>query len=247
MNIVPDHVKELVDRLVFEFENAYDAGEIFYTRLTVGEQVYLGKETTKYYRDLVRDFRRNLDSESGPLFEGKPKEIIKKIYYTVEHYYEMLSVPAIGRVKNKVECQDQLMKRLKKAKNNLELAADATCMLEFIQDAAFSSLGQTESYMNDKKFVLVQTEENFSALLKSEDVEDVTSKSEKPFLKIRVAYKEVPVREQYVKKHLLRKFIAFWNRYANKPECDEYFKILNFWNGINNAAIYYVYVPKNLR
>lgn len=245
MNIVPDHVKQLVDRLVAEYEKAYEAGDIFYTRVTVGDKVYNGRETTKYYLDSVKDFRKSLDTEEGPLFKGDAKEVIKNIYYMIIHYYEQISYDAICRVKNVVECQGQLYTALRKAKKVEGLMADAESMLQFIDTASYSSWGQMDAYVDRRKFVLVKTKEKFEAILKSSDAEELTPGAIKPFLKIRVAFEEISERELYKKRNILRKYLAFWHKYGKSEQADEYFKILNLWNGIARTATYYVYVPNN--
>lgn len=243
MNIVPDHVKELVDRLVAEYEKAYEAGDIFYTRLTVGDRVLLGRETTQYYLDCVKSFRKNLDSEDGHLFKGDSKEVIKKIYHMIIFYYEHLSIDAINRIKNVVECQGQLYTALAKAKKIDSLKADAESMMKFIDSAAFSSWGQMDSCVERRKFVLVKNEEKFEGLLRAEEVEELTPGTIEPFLRIRVAFEEISVKELYRKKNILRKYLVFWHKYGTAENADEYFKILNLWNNIAKTAIYYVYVP----
>lgn len=245
MNIVPDHVKELVDRLVAEYEKAYEAGDVFYTCVTVGDKVYTGRETTKYYLESVMDFRKSLDSEKGPLFEGDAKEVIKNIYNMIIHYYEPISYDAICRVKNVVECQGQLYTALRKAKKDKTLVADAESMLHFIDTAAYSSWGQMDSYVDRRKFVLIKTEEKFESILKSDRAEELTPGTIKPFLRIRVAFEEISEQELYKKRNILRKYLAFWHKYGKSEQADEYFKILNLWNGIARTATYYVYVPNN--
>lgn len=244
MSIVPDHVKELVDRLIVEYERAYCDGEVFCTSVTIGDRVYKGQDTTKYYLDVIREFRSSLNAEEGPLFEGDSKQVIKNIYYKIVRFYDQISFKAVCRVKNTVECQKQLMLALGKARNVSYMQPEADFMLDFITDAAFSSWDQSDSYVDKRVFVLVKTEEKFEEYLKSNEILELTPGEYKPFSKIRVAFKELSEMEVYQRKNIYRKYVSFWNKYRKSEQADEYFRMLNFWNDIAKTGIYYVFVPK---
>ena len=242
MIIVPGHVKAMADRIIIEYEAAYRAKYAFYSHINVGGQSLYGIDTTKYFLDSVRGFRKSLDTLDGPLYTGTFEEVIKKIYYRIDSYLEPLSVEAIGRVKNTVTCQRQLTETLRRCvKKKNRFAADAVCLLDFIRDAGWSSWGQMDAYVKNRKFKMVD-KDKFEAYLESGRCEELTPGTINPYTNIRVAWENLSEEDVYRSKSLARVYNNYWRAYRKNG--GEYIdlKIFNFWYDVQDTAVYYVYV-----
>ena len=242
MIIVPGHVKAMVDRIISEYEAAYKAKVAFYTHINVGGQSINGIDTTKYFLTSVKGFRKSLDTLDGPLYTGTFEEVIKKIYLRIDSYLDPLSVEAIGRVRNTVTCQRQLAEALRRCVKKKSFAADAQCLLEFIRDAGWSSWGQMDAYVRNRKFVLVD-KSKFDAYLESGRTEELTPGTIKPYTDIRVSWERLSEEDVYRKKNLTRIYNNYWRAYRKNGGEYVDLKIFNFWYDVQDTAVYYVYIP----
>lgn len=232
--IVPQHIKDMMDRIIKVYEKLYQNYERVYLNIVVGDTVYSGIETTKYYLDDAKNFRKELDNCEGPIFEGKDEEIIRKIFLKVNSYFTPLGCPDTDSVLKSVICQEQLKKALKKAEKREDIAEEANLILKLIENGQRMSWGHFDANIERRIFKLVKTKEEF---LKLSNIEEVTEEG----LKIRVAFKEKYWHAQCEEKSILRKSNYMLKHSKNFSDA---FECFNFWYDIKRTGIYYVYIPE---
>lgn len=104
--IVPRHIKELVGRIVVEYDKAAEAGTVFFSSIKDGEREYHGVDATRFLLSEVKSFKALLDRSEDPYFDGDEKEIAKKIFMGVDSYLEVLGAPEIYNVICTIKCQN---------------------------------------------------------------------------------------------------------------------------------------------
>lgn len=243
--IIPEHVKNRVDRIIAEYEKLLKQNRAIFHKISVNGVDYSGVDTTKYYVEHLKAFRKELDEQKGHLFTGTPEEIQASIKRYIEDFYDALSMEAIYEVNRNVFIQKQLMKALRKAKRDPELANEVTMILQVINTAKTSSWGQDDESFDTKYFKLVHSEEAFEQIVEKAKPNyigwELTPGTIEPFKHIRVAFVEIPFREQYRKKGIYRTYKSkskkrtFW--YGEN-------KVFDFWNDITRTCTYYVYIPQ---
>lgn len=242
--IIPEHVKEHVDRIIKEYEKLLKQNVAIFSRVSVNGTDYYGTDTTKYYIESLKKFREELDKQESPLFNGTPEEIQINIYHHIMDFYDALSMDSIYEIKRNVFTQKQLLKALRKAAKNPETEKEARMMLHVINTAKTSSWGQDDEIYDTKYFKLVRSLEEFEGHLAMAEQKnrgwELTPGSLEPFKHIRVAFEEVPFQTQCRKKGVYRK-------YKTNVRQGDFFdgkhRVFDFWNGISSTCIYYVYMP----
>lgn len=243
--IVPEHVKNRVDRIIAEYEKMLKQKVAIFNQVTANGINYYGVDTTKYYVEHLKEFRKELDEQKSPLFTGTQEEIQQKIYCYIEDFYEALSMNSIYEVNRNIFTQKQLMKALRRAKKNSEFAEEARMLMHVIETAKISSWGQDDESYDTKYFKLVHSEEKFEQIIENAKPNlrgwELTPGSFDQFKHIRVAFVEVPFHEQYRKKSIYR---AFKSNRKNRNFFNGMNKVFDFWNNITRTCIYYVYIPQ---
>ena len=242
--IIPEHVKERVDRIIAEYEKLLKQKVAIFQRVSANGTDYYGTDTTKYYVETLKKFREELDKQESPIFNGTPEEIQMKIYQYIMEHYDALSMSSIYEINRDVFTQKQLLKELRKAANNPETEKEARMMMQIIKTAKTSSWGQDDEFYDTKYFKLVRSLEEFESHISMAEHKnrgwELTPGSIEPFKQIRVAFEEVPFQTQYRKKGVYR-------TYKKNAKHSDFFDgkhhIFNFWNGISSTCIYYVYMP----
>lgn len=232
--IVPQHIKDTMDRIIKVYEKLYQKGERVYLNKVVGDTVYSGIETTKYYLDDAKNFRKLLDTCDGPIFEGEDDEIIKRIYLQVNSYFAPLGCPDTNDILNSVRCSIQLKKALKEAETREDIAEEAKQISEFIQNAKRMSWWHLDANVERKIFKLVKTKEEF---LKLSNIREITEEG----WSIRIGFKEKCWHDQCKEKSILRKSKHLLKDSKNFSDAYECF---NFWYDLKRVGIYYVYIPE---
>lgn len=232
--IVPQHIKDMMDRIIKVYEKLYQNCESIYLNMTVGDTVYSGIGTTKYCLDDAKKFRKELDSCEGPIFEGEDDEIIRRIFLQVNSYFDPLGCPDTDSIINSVHCQTQLKKALKRAERRDDIATEAKQISEFIENAQRMSWGQFDSNIERRIFKLVKTKEEF---LKLDNIEELTESG----WTIRVAWLEKNWVDQCREKGIFRKFKRLLRNHEDFTAESEYFK---FWYDLKKTGIYYIYIPE---
>lgn len=212
----------------------YKNRESIYLNIVVGDTVYSGIETTKYYLDDAKNFRKLLDTCDGPFFEGEDNEIIRNIFIKVYNYFDPLGVPDTDTIIKNVQCQTQLKKALKKAEKRDYIAEEARQISEFIENAQRMSWGQDDSYMETRIFKLVKTEEEF---LNLKNIEELTDDK----CRIRVGWYEKSFKQQCREKGIRRKYKYLLKYSKNFSHEYDYFK---FWYDLKRTGVYYVYISE---
>lgn len=243
--IVPRHIKELVSRIVVEYDKAAEAGTVFFSSIKDGEREYHGVDATRFLLSEVKSFKALLDRLEDPYFDGDEKEIAKKIFMGVDSYLEVLGAPEIYNVICTIKCQNQLSNALRRnIKKNTAYKKDAERIMHAIDEAKTSCFTHTDEGYRQKKFVLVQEEAIFNSIVAKPGVSELTKEATEPFVGIKVAFEPISEREQYKEKSLLRKYKHLLMNVPENESFDLHFKIMNFWFGIGKKAIYHVYIPK---
>lgn len=245
MIIIPEHVKNRVDRIIAEYEKLLKQNRAIFHKISVNGVDYSGVDTTKYYIEHLKTFRRELDEQKSPLFTGTPEEIQAKIKDYIEDFYDALGMDSIYEVNRDVFTQKQLMKALRKAKRDSELVNEVTMLLQVINTAKTSSWGQDDAYFDTKYFKLVHSEEAFEQIVKKAELDylgcELTPGTIEPFQHIRVAFEEIPFYKQYRKKGIYR---TFKSKSKNRDFWDGENKVFDFWNDITRTCTYFVYIPQ---
>lgn len=241
--IIPEHVKNRVERIIVEYEKLLKQKRPIFHKVSANGVDYYGVDTTRYYVEHLKEFRKELDEQKSPLFTGTQEEIQAKIKRYIEDFYDALSKDAIYEVKRNVFVQKQLMKTLRKVKRDTELANEATMLLQVINTAKTSSWGQDDEYFDTKYFKLVHSEEEFEKIIEKAKPGlhgwELTPGTIEPFKHIRVAFVEVPFHEQYRKKGIYRAY------QTNSKKRDFWYgenEVFDFWNDITHTCTYYVYI-----
>ena len=243
--IIPEHVKNRVDRIIAEYEKMLTQKRAIFHKVSANGVDYYGVDTTRYYVEHLKEFRKELDEQKSPLFTGTPEEIQAKIKRYIEDFYDALSIDAIYEVNKNVFTQKQLMKALRKARKDPKFENDAIMLMHFINAAKSSSWGQDDENFDTKYFKLVHSKEEFEEIIRRAEPNllgwELTPGTIDPFKHIRVAFVEVPFHEQYRKKGIYRAYQAkakkhdFWHGEN---------KVFDFWNDITRTCTYYVYIPQ---
>lgn len=236
--LIPKHIKRIVDRIIKEYEKAYKSKEALYEKVLVGDKTYTGLETTRYFLEEVKSFRESLDE----IFVGDEDKIKRNIWNQIDAYFNPLSVTTTSIILNKVICSGVLKKELKEAQNREDTAEDAKALLDLIKEGKYTCWGCEDAFVSKKIFKLVKSEEEFEDVLKH--TKELTSGSDNPFKKIRVAFEEEHYDDQCRKKGVLRKRNALFKNSGINPEFSKDYDVFKFWNNIVKTGIYYVYIPK---
>ena len=247
MTQVPLHIKKHVDRIIREYELLYRQGHKIALQFLRGNRLYSGLETTKYYLDSLKDFRKLLNKPEGDFFTGTDFEIQRRIYETICEYYKHLSPEAICRITHDVVCQGQLEDAIRAAKKNNTTFKDAVQISRFIANGCILNWGECDERVNRKIFKLVKTEESFEDLLthaEKNPLVEITSEGNMTYTKIRVAFQFLEIPAMYRKKSRYREYRNFWEAPHTVEEFDLDHTIFNMWNDITETGIYYVYIPK---
>lgn len=240
--LVPKHIKRIVDRIIKEYEKAYKEGDAFYENVVVGDKTYSGLGTTRYYLEEAKSFRASLDTGKGEIFIGDEDQIRKNIWIHIDRYFDPLSVTTTSIILNKVICSGVLKKELKEAQNWEDTAEDAEALLDLIEKGKYTCWGCEDAFVSKKIFKFVKSEEEFEDVLKH--TKELTSGSDNPFKKIRIAFEEEHYDDQCRKKGVLRKRNDLFENSGTNPEFSKDYDVFKFWNNIVKTGIYYVYIPK---
>lgn len=247
MNQIPIHIKKHVDRIIREYELLYRQGYKISLQFMKGNRLYSGLETTKYYLDEIKNFRKQLNNPEGDFFTGTDFEIQKRIYKKICEYYKPLSPNAICRITHDVVCQGQLDLAIRAAKKNLSTFKDAVQISSFISNGCVLNWGECDERVNRKIFKLIKTEESFETLLNQAEknsLVEITNESDVPYSQIRVAFQFLEIPALYRKKSRYREYRNFWEAPHTVEEFDLDHTIFNMWNDMTETGIYYVYIPQ---
>ena len=247
MNQVPIHIKKHVDRIIREYELLYRQGHKIALHFIRGNHLYSGLETTKYYLDTIKDFRKSLNKPEGDFFTGTDFEIQKRIYQRIFEYYKALSSEAICRITHDVVCQGQLEDAIRAAKKNNATFKDAVQISRFISNGCVLNWSERDEKVNRKIFKLIKSEENFENLLNRADSKtlvEITDEGSMTYSQIRVAFQFLEIPAMYRKKSRYRDYRNFWESPHSVEDFDLDYTIFNMWNDITETGIYYVYIPK---
>lgn len=245
---VPSHIKLHVDRIAKEYEKLYQQGHKIALQMIRGNRTYSGIETTAYYLNCVKQFRKLLDNPAGDFFTGTEMEINKRIYFKICEFYHPLSKEAVSRITHKVECQGQLDKALRTAKKYPCTAEDAKKVSQYIANARIATLDSYDDNIYSKIFKLVKSEDAFEKLLSRTDSDttvEICQINGNPLTAIRVALQTIDIPTMYRKQVRVREFRDFWEGYHAPDEFDIEYTIFNMWNDITETGIYYVYIPNS--
>ncbi len=247
MNQVPLHIKKHVDRIIREYDLLYRQGHKIALQFLRGNRLYSGLETTKYYLDSIKNFRKQLNKPEGDFFTGTDFEVQKRIYEKICEYYKPLSPEAICRITHDVVCQGQLEDAIRAAKKNTATFKDAVQISRFISNGCILNWGECDEKVNRKIFKLIKTEESFESLLNrtgKDSLVEITSDGIMHYNNIRVAFQFLEIPALYRKQARYREYRNFWEAPHSVEDFDLDFTIFNMWNDITETGIYYVYIPQ---
>lgn len=244
---IPKHIKTHVDRIIREYELLYSQGHIIALQILVNHRLYAGIETTEFFLNSAKLFREILDNPNHAFFSDTEKEIRKKIYEKILEFYKPLPQQSLLRITRTTECQEQLKRILRSAKQNMSVSEDAHQISWFISNASTLDWCQADETVNHKIFKLVQTEDAFQKLLKnttSTPIVEITEASQSHYSSFRIAFQFFDIPDGYRKQVRMRELQNFWQNSDNIDNFDTDYKIFNMWNGITETGIYYVYIPQ---
>ena len=246
MIIIPEHVKKHVDRIIAQYEAAYEERRSFSRKITVGDKEYVGLQTTQFWLEDLKQFRTALETQELAIFQGTEEDVIAKIYNAIQDYYEPLNAEAISEITKVVWVQSQLRRELKKAaKKRRKTCQEARGILDYIKNAKHIAWSQDDECVQRKIFKLVKTNEEFEFILKSnkDKCTELTVECSEPFEMIRIAMVEISFKEQYQSKHIVKEYKKLFD--AHKLDWKQRaFDQFNFWHDVMNTAVYYVFIPQ---
>ena len=244
---VPTHIKTHVDRIIKEYDDMYRQGHKIALQILRGNKLYSGLETTEYYLNAVKNFRRLLSKPEGNLFIGTDSEIQKRIYQQICEFYKPLSPEAICRITREVVCQGQLERAINVARRNSVTSKEAHQISQYITNGRTLNWGDIDETVNRKVFKLVKSEEDFEDLLHrtgKEPITEITQEGSHPYSQIRIAFQVWDIQSLYRKQSRFREFRTFWEAPHVVEEFDLEYTIFNMWNDVTKTGIYYVYIPQ---
>ena len=247
MHQVPQHIKHHVDRIIREYQRLCNQGHKVALQLYRNNRIYSGVETTKYYLDEVRKFRKLLDQPKGSMFIGPEMEVNKRIYNKICEFYKPLSPQAIKRITCSTSCQGQLEDALRSAIKKPHLAADIKHLTWFITNANTLSWNHIDENVVHKQFKLVRTESAFEKLFSTASAAplvEITETGSFHVSNIRIAVQIKDIEAIYRKQNKLREYKNFWNSAVKIDEFDLEHTVYNMWNNVAETGIYYVYIPE---
>ena len=247
MHQVPAHIKQLVDRIITEYERLCRQGHKIALQMYRNNRIYSGTETTKYYLEEVRKFRKLLDKPTGSMFVGDEMDVNKRIYKKICEFYKPLSPTAVKRITCSTSCQGQLEDLLYSAKRNPLLAADLKHLTWFIYNGNTVSWNHIDENVQRKYFKLVRNEEAFGKLFSTASAAplvEITHTGSFDCSKIRIALQIQDIEAIYRKQSKLREYKNFWSNATNIDEFELEHTVYNLWNDVAETGIYYVYIPK---
>ena len=237
---IPDNVERLLKRTESVLEKKLK-NEIFLEETGHKKAIYLD----------FQEFKKKIDNRSSIyLLKLEADNWKSKIEFinAIRKYWSELSSIDIMTIKNDVYKSMYLESEVSKLMENIETLKEAQHLLEFIKDGRHSCWGQMDENAESKIFRLIAGSK-FSQILKSDEVWDVTPKTEDSVIqykKIQVAIRYEPVDERmYVAKRLYDEYIEFCNefqeRWDKNPGAYELdVKSFNLWNDVKNTATYYI-------
>lgn len=248
MHQVPAHIKQLVDRIITEYERLCRQGHKIALQMYRNNRIYSGTETTKYYLEEVRKFRKLLDKPTGSMFVGHEMDVNKRIYKRICEFYKPLSPTAIKRITCSTSCQGQLEDALYSARKKPYLAADLKHLSWFITNGNTVSWNHIDENVQHKYFKLVRTESAFEKLFSTKSAAplvEITKIGSFECSHIRIALQIQDIEAIYRKQSKFREYKNFWSTATNIDEFELEHTIYNLWNDVAETGIYYVYIPES--
>lgn len=244
---VPTHVKAQVNRIIREYEILVHQGHKIALEVFRNNRMYFGVETTEYFLESIKHFRKLLDNQGEYLICQTEEEFRKKVYIKICEFCKPLSETAILRITHSYTCQGQLEDALRAARKDPNLYYEAKFISWFISNACTQHWCDVDETIKCKEFKLVRSKETFENMLSSQGkcpTIEITQSGKIPFAHFRVAIQKFSIEDCYRKKSKLREYRNFWEGSHNVEEFSTDYDIFNMWNNVSETGVYYVYIPE---
>lgn len=213
---------------------------------------------TRHYEPIYfsfLDFKKKIDNGSSiyllKLEENNWKSKIEFIQAIIKYWSE-LSGWDIMTIKNNVYKSAEIENKILGLEVNIETRNEAQHLLDFIKHGKYCCWGQMDESAGSKIFRLVTSFAEFSQILNSDEVLEVTPKSKKnsiiQYKKIRVAMRYERVDERiYKAKGLYDEYKEFCKEFGEKWDgkprtCCTDIHAFDLWNDLKDTATFYIYI-----
>lgn len=240
---IPDNVEELLKRTETVLIKNWKC-EIRLAETRYNEAIYLK----------FQEFKNKIDNGTSiyllKLENGDWKSKIEFIY-EIKKYWNEISGQDITVIKSKVYKSMDLERKIAKLMENAETRQEAQHLLKFIKNCRDSCWGQMDEDADTKIFRLVTSQNEFSQILNSKDVLNITPKKENSWIQykqiqIAMHYEHVDEKMYIAKglydeyKEFCKEFQKMWDENPGAYKSD--IKAFNLWNNVKNTATYYIYI-----
>lgn len=247
MYTVPTHIKAHVNRIIREYEILVHQGHKIALQIFRNNRMYSGVETTEYFLETVKHFRKLLDTQEEYLICQTEEEFRKKVYFKICEFSKPLSEKAILRITHSYTCQGQLEDALRAARKDPNLYHEAEFISWFISNGCTEHWSDVDETIIHKEFKLVRSKETFEKIVSGKGkypTVEITQSGKIPFAHFRVAMQKFSIEDCYRKQSKRREYHDFWERPHNIEEFSTDCDIFNLWNNVSETGVYYVYFPK---
>lgn len=194
--IVPEHVKDYVDRIVLAFQHVLANGECPSGTQLIDGKLYIGPNITRYYLLKAQELRRDLDDSTSKICTSTSEWTAANIVLTrSQECMSQLPEHALQEIRNSVRCYQKLYSKLLDLTLDESRAKDANAVLDFIDRAVYETLTDSD-FAEVKIFKLISAEDYIEKVMGGD------AYSLKIFNSISIAYRRIPIFKLYAEKGL---------------------------------------------